>query len=139
MNKFTRWLPLLFWMAVIFYMSGRSHSEVPSFGVQDLLVKKGGHFFAYGFFALLAWWAMMGGKWTRQHHTTRSFLSVFIITLLYAISDEIHQSFVPTRHGKPLDVLIDMLGALTMLLILYWWMGKQEKKKERMNHITPLE
>jgi VanZ family protein len=28
----------------------------------------------------------------------------------YAVSDEIHQSFVEGRHGAPLDVVIDALG-----------------------------
>ncbi len=139
MNKFTRWLPLLFWMAAIFYVSGRPHSEVSSFESWDLPAEKGAHFLAYSFFALLAWWGAMGRKRPFQHNSTRAYLSAFIITLLYAISDEIHQSFVPTRHGKLLDVLIDTLGAVTMLLVLRWWIGKQAKKKERMSYIAPLE
>ena len=121
MKKLTRWIPLLLWMTVIFYMSGRTKAEVPSFGTWDLLVKKGSHFLAYGFFALLAWWAVRGWK--------RPFLSTFTLTLLYAASDEIHQTFVPTRHGQPTDVLIDILGGLTMLLILYYWLGRKKSRE----------
>jgi len=39
------------------------------------------------------------------------FLAI-IISVLYAVSDEIHQLFVPTREGKIRDVLIDSLGIL---------------------------
>lgn len=130
MKKMMRWLPLLLWMAIIFYISGRTKTEVPSFGTWDLLVKKGSHFLAYGFFALLAWWAVRDWK--------RPFLSAFIITALYAASDEWHQSFVPTRHGQPADVLIDTLGGLTMLLLLRYWLGRNKKGADGIA-ITPLE
>ncbi len=130
MKKLIRWLPLLLWMAVIFYMSGRTREQVPSFGTWDLLVKKGSHFLAYGFFALLAWWAVRDWK--------RPFLPAFTLTLLYAISDEFHQTLVPTRHGQPTDVLIDIAGGLTMLLILWYWLGRNKKGVDGIP-ITPLE
>eukprot|EP01056_Protomagalhaensia_sp_Gyna25_P002040 Protomagalhaensia_sp_Gyna_25__2039@NODE_2098_length_1294_cov_63_320319_g1735_i0_p1_GENE_NODE_2098_length_1294_cov_63_320319_g1735_i0NODE_2098_length_1294_cov_63_320319_g1735_i0_p1_ORF_typecomplete_len175_score5_88VanZ/PF04892_12/1_1e17_NODE_2098_length_1294_cov_63_320319_g1735_i07241248 len=44
--------------------------------------------------------------WTRHNHA-------FLITLLYAASDELHQAFVPTRSGRIQDVLIDALGIAT--------------------------
>ena len=40
-------------------------------------------------------------------------LSALTISLLYAISDEIHQLFVPGRAGQIRDVLIDFSGSLT--------------------------
>ena len=138
MRKVVRWLPLLLWMAIIFYMSGRTRDEVPSFGAWDLLVKKGAHFLAYGLCALLAWGAVQGWKRPLRHHSMRPLLFAAIITILYAASDEIHQTFVPTRHGQPLDVLIDTLGGLTMLLIIWWWSEKNKKGADG-NAITPLE
>jgi VanZ family protein len=39
------------------------------------------------------------------------------ITLLYAISDEYHQTFVPGRNGTAVDVTVDMVGALLAALI----------------------
>jgi VanZ family protein len=35
-----------------------------------------------------------------------------VLAVLYAISDEVHQSFVPTREGTLRDVIIDAIGAL---------------------------
>jgi VanZ family protein len=45
-------------------------------------------------------------------------LLVTAIALLYAISDEVHQSFVEGRHGTPVDVAIDALGI--GLAVLAW-------------------
>lgn len=47
------------------------------------------------------------------------YLYAFLIAAIYAISDEIHQLFVDGRHGTAVDVVIDSLGALTALLLIY--------------------
>jgi VanZ family protein len=43
----------------------------------------------------------------------------FVLTALYAASDEFHQTFVSGRSGQPLDVLIDSFGAIIFLIICY--------------------
>ncbi len=48
---------------------------------------------------------------------THIFQVAILLTLLYAISDEYHQTLVPTREGKLRDVLIDFAG---ILLIWYY-------------------
>lgn len=45
-------------------------------------------------------------------------LLALAISILYAISDEIHQTFIPGRSGNVTDVLIDTLGASLGLLTL---------------------
>lgn len=45
-------------------------------------------------------------EWGRK----RILLTVIIICLLFACSDEWHQTFVPGREGKATDVLIDAIG-----------------------------
>jgi VanZ family protein len=40
------------------------------------------------------------------------------IAVGYAITDEIHQTFVPTRNGSPVDVLIDAVGAAAAMAAL---------------------
>jgi VanZ family protein len=42
----------------------------------------------------------------------------FLFVLLYGASDEFHQTWVPSRQGRPRDVMIDGLGGL-----LAWWKG----------------
>ena len=44
----------------------------------------------------------------------RSFSISLILSLIYAVTDEIHQTFVPTREGRFRDVIIDLIGILIM-------------------------
>lgn len=101
-----RWAPLIGWLMLIFFLSNQQKGSIPSYGSWDLLVKKGAHFGAYGLVALLAWWAGFRP------------LSVLVLTLAYAISDELHQLQIPGRNGRPVDVLIDLAGAVTALALL---------------------
>ena len=107
-----RWLPLLTWMGLIFILSDQTKTDIPSFGVWDLLVKKGAHFLAYGVLAVLALRAVGDVK--------RPYAIAFIIAVLYAASDEFHQTFVLGRNGQWLDVIIDSAGALTALMSHRW-------------------
>lgn len=90
-------------MGVIFYVSGTPATDLPTFGVADFIVKKGGHALAYAVLTVLA------------YRASGSSAAALVIALLYASSDEIHQLFVPGRHGQPLDVLIDAVGAVVGL------------------------
>lgn len=56
----------------------------------------------------------------------------FVICVIYAASDEIHQLFVPGRHGMLRDVLIDSAGAIIMLALIciYRIVRKQDKSLE---------
>ena len=103
-----RWLPALFMMLMIFLFSAQPASELPSFRWADTLIKKGGHIIGYAVLACSYWYAfrMQKGK---------SWLA-WLLTLIYASTDELHQSFVPGRHPSPWDVLVfDNLGAMLSL------------------------
>ncbi len=105
-KRFLRWLPAVVVMAAIFGLSSIPSNEMPSFG---LVVKKGSHMLGYGLLALTYWY----GLYFNKHHWRLAFL----LALLYAITDELHQSFVPGRHPSWVDALIiDGSGAALMLL-----------------------
>ena len=91
------WLPVLAWAAVIFALS-----SIPDLGTGlggwDLTLRKLAHAAEYAVLAALL-----------VRATGRSRLA-FALGTLYAVSDEIHQAFVPGRMGAPLDVAIDVLG-----------------------------
>jgi len=61
-------------------------------------------------------------------------LSAFVLSVLYAASDEIHQYFVPGRSMQFSDVLLDSAGALTAILcvsaIRKLIMKPREERKE---------
>lgn len=49
---------------------------------------------------------------------------------LYAISDEIHQTFVPGRSGQVQDVLIDFLGVIIGICVLLFLVKLFNKGKD---------
>lgn len=120
-------LPLLIWMSIIFFLSHQPGEDSKALSdwmvyllnvfqleVETLkalkipfIIRKAAHFTVYGILFLFAYVACMGF----QDRNKQIVLS-FIITLAYAISDEIHQVFIPGRVGHYTDVLIDMAGAL---------------------------
>jgi hypothetical protein len=60
----------------------------------------------------LALWPREGGK------VPPRLLAAWGLSVLYAISDEIHQSFTPGRSSSVVDVMTDALGAALALLIV---------------------
>lgn len=46
------------------------------------------------------------------------FLFSFIISFLFALSDELHQTFVPTREGRLRDIVIDTTGMVIMYIYI---------------------
>jgi VanZ family protein len=117
-DRYLRWLPPILMMAVIFAFSSIPSTEMPNFGFWDLLVKKGGHATGYGLLALCIWFAL---KWDR-----RWLWLAFFLTVLYAGTDEFHQSFVPGRHSSLVDIGIDSIGALIALWIAFFVRRRKE-------------
>lgn len=81
-----------------------------------LAVRKLIHFVTFGFLAALLWRAFAAND--PNPPRPDPFWKALGVTFLYAASDEIHQSFVPTRVGTITDVLIDTLGAGTALILI---------------------
>lgn len=52
-----------------------------------------------------------------KNSNKRKIIQSGIIGIVYAITDEIHQLFVPGRSGRILDVGIDSLGVITGIII----------------------
>lgn len=109
-----RWLLPPLWMAAIFVVSGTPSERIPRIGAWDLLLKKGGHMAAYALLAFL--WVR---PWQHRLPAARAGCLALVLTVLYAISDEYHQTFVPGRDGSVTDVLVDAAGACLALWL--WW------------------
>ena len=68
------------------------------------------HFIAY---ALLGALFLRAFNITRiKHHLKLIIILSIILSSLYGISDEIHQSFVPFRTADAMDALADILGSI---------------------------
>ena len=107
------WVPPLALMALIFTLSAQPDLS-SGLGTLDLILRKLAHMAEYGLLLFLLWRPL------RELLAERAAVgAAFAIALLYAASDEWHQSFVEGRHGTPVDVGIDAVGmAIASFLIL---------------------
>ena len=121
-------LAVVFWMAIIFKLSAQPGEQsnllstkvttlivslaklfIPDVDVLTLnhLIRKCAHFLAYLVLGIIVLFAMRRiGLMGKQ-----GIGFTLLLCISYAITDELHQAFVPGRTPKLLDVLIDSSGA----------------------------
>lgn len=140
------WLPVLVWLVLIFGASGDKasfqhssriiaplmHWLFPHISDQGafyfvLAFRKCAHLTEYAILALLVWSARRKPVWndTRPWRWSEAAEGLWFV-VLYAATDEFHQTFVPSREGCLRDVLIDSCGAIAGLLLL-WAVGRWRK------------
>lgn len=103
-QKVKLWLPVVIWSGVIFGVSGQAiNSSTAQFSWLDFIVKKTAHVTEY---AILFWLTWRANKSLKQ---------TLIMCVLFALSDEWHQTFVPGREGTLRDVGFDTIGMLLSL------------------------
>jgi VanZ family protein len=139
-----RWLPLLLWMGVIFFLSSRSNPYLllPS-GVNEkadqtlaqLSRQAGiGHQVVLGEVSHAAAYILLGGlmfRSLRSHWPARR-LGVVAAwaaagSILYALSDETHQLFVPGRAFQLEDLALDLSGILIGLGLFWVWQYARQR------------
>lgn len=138
------WMLLVIWMIFIFIMSSFNGniSSNQSGSIADLIynlfnisntekvsliIRKCAHvseFFILGVLVI---------NLISKYNVKYSYLISFIVCVLYASSDEFHQLFVPGRSGQVADVLIDMIGTIFSLLVMYLF--NKFRKKSVFNNI----
>lgn len=102
-------------MLVIFYFSSRQTTGIGGTNETNrFLILKSFHLIEYAFLAGLLSLAIFKKKW------------VVLFAYLYAISDEIHQSFVPGRTARLRDTLIDLIGIFIGIFIFHKIFSKKE-------------
>ena len=106
MSLVKRFAPPLLLMGLIFFLSAQPDLST-GLGNWDLVLRKLAHMAEYGLLWFL-WWRALGFG-----HPAIA----IAIVLLWAASDEYHQSFVEGRHGTPWDVAIDAVGVGLVLLV----------------------
>ncbi len=153
-NFFKYWFPVILWLAFIFWMStGTFSSENSSRVIEPVLrflapeissqavelihgmVRKAGHIIEYFVLSLLLFRAFRGPSDKPWKWTWASF--AIIGTVLWALSDEYHQSFVPTRTDSFTDVGFDAAGGILAQLASALWFNRRrnpdspQRRKER--------
>jgi VanZ family protein len=143
------WLPLLVWMAVIFSASADAQSTAHTSRFlepflrwlkQDIsleaidavrwVVRKTAHLAEYAVLAWLAWRALRRpergdlSKWS-----WKPAVQALAIVIVYAATDEFHQTFVPNRTGSWKDVCIDTVGGMIGLVIVWLCYSRSRRTK----------
>jgi len=140
------WLPVLLWAALIFWgstdlLSDRQTSRFIEPVLRWLLpdlsdeavswvqygVRKAGHLIEYAILAALVYRALRGSSQTKAWLWRRAAWA-FAATVLYAVSDELHQAIVASRFGSVWDVLIDAGGAVIGLAVV-WVFGRSRTRR----------
>lgn len=118
LHKGPRWLydfgPLLLWMGLIYWLSDRPTLIDIESQAWERIVYKSAHMVAYAILAWL-WWRALAPQ---RRMTWPVLFGALLLTILYGLSDELHQRLVPGRHGRIADVLFDAGGALAMVLLI---------------------
>ena len=108
------WLPPLVVMAAIFLASSQSSLPQAKGEWLDAFIKKLAH---VGEYTLL--FVLLVRAWSLHVRLPVAGWAGWLTTLVYAISDEVHQSFVPNRHANWYDVVIDVAVPLVLCLLYY--------------------
>ncbi|MEQ1923475.1 MAG: VanZ family protein [Pyrinomonadaceae bacterium] len=130
-----QYAPVVFWIAVIFYLSSDQGSMsqtsrfirplleflFPAAPEQTLIIyhsyiRKAAHFTEYAVLAFLAVRALSIPATVRLHKW-RFILPLLLVVAVAAI-DEFHQSFEASRTGSILDVMLDISGGVVMIVLL---------------------
>jgi len=103
-TRISPWIPVVLWAAVIFTLSSIPDLST-GLGTWDTVLRKLAHTAEY---------ALLGALVFRA---TRRAPAALVIASAFAVTDEIHQTFVAGRHGSPVDWLIDTAGAAIGIVI----------------------
>jgi len=104
---FKFWMPVILYAGFIFYMSSLPTTGMPRlFPQADKVI----HIAEY---ALFAWLLARAIKYSFQNlDRTKLYHIVVLMSFIYGVSDEFHQSFVATRIASGWDVVADTIGAI---------------------------
>ena len=107
-------VPPVLWAALIFYGSSHPAPSIAAPGIAGGVIENCAHAVEYGIFAaLLALCARRRSGWVELDRATLGWIVVIVV--LYAASDEWHQSFVPHRDASVYDVITDIVGGVSTL------------------------
>lgn len=102
------WLPPVLWMIFIFTLSSRQRITVSEEQAINFLFFKSLHVIEYMTLFILFFRAYY--LQIKKKSTLIAIVLALISSTLYAGSDELHQTLVPTRQGHLQDVFIDLIG-----------------------------
>lgn len=112
-----RMVPMAITMGTIFFLSHQPGDSLPLPSLPGL--DKLAHMSIYGILAGTILFAFSDHQ--KNTRTGKVILLTVIFCLLYGISDEFHQSFVPGRTASVYDLLADGTGAVIVCALWARW------------------
>lgn len=125
------WAPVIFYALFIFSLSNRSYpGALPAF---DTKLFHPIEYMTLGIFLSVAW-----HNFSKQKRSSFIILCVVISGILFAVSDEIHQAFIPGRSARITDVLIDSVSVVLGcgLFLLATYIRNQRKDEDLSQSLT---
>jgi len=127
MSHFSRYqLPAVLWAGVIFGLSSIPGPNLPKIAI--IGIDKIAHVSVYMILGLLIFRSFHRRSDTEIFQWKRVFLAVAMV-MLYGISDELHQGYVPGRTLDVFDMLADVLGGLLAASALYLYYSRRRKAR----------
>ncbi len=111
-NYLKSFAPSFFWALLIFFLSHQQMLPSLSLSIFDFLLKKTSHMGVYAILYIL----LIAGFKKIGYQFKQIWFKTLIICLIYAITDELHQAFIPGRTGTIRDVGYDVLGASLVVM-----------------------
>jgi VanZ family protein len=109
-----RWLAVVAWGAMIFLASNQQGLAVSDDPGVDRPLRGIAHVGVFGVLTVFLAWALCG----RRIPTWRTTVTAGGLAFAYGISDEWHQTMVPTRSGRPEDLVWDALGVAVAVAVI---------------------
>lgn len=102
-----KWVPAIIMCLLIFAISSINGGTVNSIGLGKESYHINGHFVLYMLLCVSFFKA------------TKSYWASVVLSGIYAISDEFHQTFVPGRSWENFDLVVDGLG-IALAIVIVW-------------------
>lgn len=115
----------LSWLSFTYHESVVSVEQLGVAGFIEFFIRKGAHVSVFLVLCLLFYVAFR--KAGKQKHRKALIFSLFL-TVIYAISDEIHQGFTPNRTPYVGDVILDSFGALLAVGLLVLFLKRKDRR-----------
>lgn len=126
---FLKFLLLVGWTGFMFFLSHQPHLQSGLSSDLDFILRKLAHITEYAVLSFLFGWCFFD-------ILSKKYFLIFIwlAPLIYAISDEFHQFFIPGRVGSLKDVIIDLIGIFLVFILVF--NGKMFYSKEYKNNFN---